>query len=105
AVTLPVGGPACRAVPMLTSPVPPSASTTFVWSLAGLRAPPNEHASVVEFVGCWKARQVARATSNARSVQIHLDRRTGIITIARRQGTDLPRTITVTFKSKLRSAP
>ena len=56
-VTLPVGGPACRAVPTLTSPLPPLPSTTFVWSLAGLRAPPSEHADLVELKGCWSARR------------------------------------------------
>src|SRR2546423_15567290 len=38
-VALPVGGPACRAVPTLTSPLPPSSSARFGWSLAGLGAP------------------------------------------------------------------
>jgi hypothetical protein len=100
---LPLAQPAFAAYSSaLTSPTPPAASNTFVWTVSGVKSSTGEIASV-EIAGCWKASQVVSAT--ATKGEISVDAITGTIRVKRLLDKFLPTTITVKYNVSFGSGP
>jgi len=86
----------------LTSPTPPAASATFVWTVSGVQPATGQQIASVELSGCWTRSQVASATASSGAVSI--DKKTGKITVKSLGDRFLPLTITVNFTSSFGSA-
>lgn len=95
----------------LTSPTPPTSSTSFTWIVSGSSPGSGQEISHVDIYGCWSANDVVEATASAGSVDYngtghasHVSKTDGLVTVESIDDGDLSLLVTITFNQSFPSA-